>query len=68
MLKEILFFLSSCFWKESRIPKAMGNIIAVVAVLLIQRVRNTLVSPSANSILDFLPAILLKERTEEANL
>ena len=49
---------------ESKIPRAIGNIIAVVAVLLIHMERNVAVSPRAKRILIFLWAIDFIERIE----
>ena len=54
-------------FSESKVPKtprAIGNIIAVVAVLLIHMERKTVVSPKAKRILVFLWPMDFKERIE----
>jgi hypothetical protein len=47
--------------------RAIGNIIAVVAVLLIHMERKRVVNPVAKRILVLLPAIDFRERIEKAN-
>ncbi len=66
-LNEEVAFLSFFDWKASRIPRAIGNIMAVVAVLLIHMERKSVVNPMAKRILVFLWAMDFRERMEKAS-